>query len=30
MARGNERRDIFCAERDREHFLGLLGKLSER
>ena len=30
FARGNERREIFGGERDREHFLELLGALSER
>jgi putative transposase len=29
-ARGNERRTIFRDDRDRRHFLGLLGELPER
>lgn len=29
-ARGNERRDIFKGDRDREHFLSLLAELPER
>lgn len=29
-ARGNERRDIFRGDKDREHFLGLVGELEER
>jgi putative transposase len=29
-ARGNERRDIFRVDKDREHFLGLLSELPER
>ena len=29
-ARGNERRDLFRDDRDRLHFLELLGELAER
>ena len=28
--RGIERRDVFLDDRDREHFLALLGVMSER
>lgn len=29
-ARGNERKDIFRSDRDREHFLEVLAELGER
>ena len=30
MSRGNDRREIFCSDNDRQRFLELLGDLSER